>query len=330
MYSTGTCGTQRWKRFVAHRGWEIEHTHCCACSGEASNSWAHPALTQGAHWAPLSSWPPPPGRCEASWSRDPTALSARSFTGTGTQSSLQVGCMGKQGHMPQPGPLPACAGAGSRVQAARCAAGTVHALLRHAVPIRGRCRACRHARRLDRAAVAQEPAAPGAHALQPHSLQVPGWQEGGGGGYKGTLRPLMPALAKSLWLGLPGCCLDAAPAVPSRCGLSDCGCRGRHRVAKPPRQAACPCACSIKLNELTPGLEAKVAPTDCRLRPDQYCLELGQYDQVGAAPPCCYSRLPVCSHTAVPGLGTQGSLLVPPCTGHSAFPPPAAPLSLIP
>ncbi|KAL4420270.1 hypothetical protein ABPG77_005610 [Micractinium sp. CCAP 211/92] len=38
-------------------------------------------------------------------------------------------------------------------------------------------------------------------------------------------------------------------------------------------------AFSIKLNELTPGLEAKVAPTDCRLRPDQHCLELGQYDQ---------------------------------------------------
>lgn len=35
------------------------------------------------------------------------------------------------------------------------------------------------------------------------------------------------------------------------------------------------------LNELTPGLEGRVAPTDCRLRPDQHCLEQGQYDQVG-------------------------------------------------
>ena len=42
-----------------------------------------------------------------------------------------------------------------------------------------------------------------------------------------------------------------------------------------------PALCSIKLNELTPGLESKVAPTDCRLRPDQHCLELGLYDQVG-------------------------------------------------
>ena len=34
------------------------------------------------------------------------------------------------------------------------------------------------------------------------------------------------------------------------------------------------------LNELTPTLEERVAPTDCRLRPDQHSLELGQYDQV--------------------------------------------------
>jgi hypothetical protein len=34
------------------------------------------------------------------------------------------------------------------------------------------------------------------------------------------------------------------------------------------------------LNELTPKLEERVAPTDCRLRPDQHSLELGQYDQV--------------------------------------------------
>ena len=37
---------------------------------------------------------------------------------------------------------------------------------------------------------------------------------------------------------------------------------------------------AIKLNEVTPGLEERLAPTDCRLRPDQHFLELGQYDQV--------------------------------------------------
>ena len=38
---------------------------------------------------------------------------------------------------------------------------------------------------------------------------------------------------------------------------------------------------AIWLNELTPaGLEKKLAPTDCRLRPDQHCLEEGVYDQV--------------------------------------------------
>ena len=35
------------------------------------------------------------------------------------------------------------------------------------------------------------------------------------------------------------------------------------------------------LNEITPpGLEREVAPTDCRLRPDQHALEEGIYDQV--------------------------------------------------
>ena len=39
------------------------------------------------------------------------------------------------------------------------------------------------------------------------------------------------------------------------------------------------------LNELTPpGLEKRLAPTDCRLRPDQHCLEQGVYDQVFTAP----------------------------------------------
>ncbi len=34
------------------------------------------------------------------------------------------------------------------------------------------------------------------------------------------------------------------------------------------------------LNELTPGLKGKVAPTDCRLRPDQYYMEIGEFDKV--------------------------------------------------
>ena len=37
---------------------------------------------------------------------------------------------------------------------------------------------------------------------------------------------------------------------------------------------------AIKLNEVTPGLEKRLAPTDCRLRPDQHYLELGMYDEV--------------------------------------------------
>lgn len=42
------------------------------------------------------------------------------------------------------------------------------------------------------------------------------------------------------------------------------------------------------LNELTPpGLEQKLAPTDCRLRPDQHCLEQGVYDQVLHCPYTC-------------------------------------------
>ena len=32
---------------------------------------------------------------------------------------------------------------------------------------------------------------------------------------------------------------------------------------------------------MTQGLEGRLAPTDCRLRPDQHFLELGQYDKVG-------------------------------------------------
>ena len=58
-------------------------------------------------------------------------------------------------------------------------------------------------------------------------------------------------------------------------------------VVMPPLTRAARHACrynltqfAIQLNEVTPGLEAKLAPTDCRLRPDQHALELGQYDQV--------------------------------------------------
>ena len=39
-------------------------------------------------------------------------------------------------------------------------------------------------------------------------------------------------------------------------------------------------AWAIKLNEITPGLEQKLAPTDCRLRPDQHATEAGDYDEV--------------------------------------------------
>ena len=41
-------------------------------------------------------------------------------------------------------------------------------------------------------------------------------------------------------------------------------------------------AWAIKLNEITPGLEGKLAPTDCRLRPDQHATEAGDYDEVRA------------------------------------------------
>ena len=42
-------------------------------------------------------------------------------------------------------------------------------------------------------------------------------------------------------------------------------------------------AWAIKLNEITPGLEQKLAPTDCRLRPDQHATEAGDYDEVRPA-----------------------------------------------
>ncbi|WJZ92247.1 hypothetical protein VitviT2T_011256 [Vitis vinifera] len=39
---------------------------------------------------------------------------------------------------------------------------------------------------------------------------------------------------------------------------------------------------SMTLNELTPGLEEKLPPTDSRLRPDQRCLENGQYEMANS------------------------------------------------
>lgn len=36
---------------------------------------------------------------------------------------------------------------------------------------------------------------------------------------------------------------------------------------------------AIKLNEITPGLDHKLAPTDCRLRPDQHYMETGDFDK---------------------------------------------------
>lgn len=41
-------------------------------------------------------------------------------------------------------------------------------------------------------------------------------------------------------------------------------------------------AFSIKLNELTPGLKDKLAPTDSRLRPDQSCTEQGMWDEANS------------------------------------------------
>ncbi|KAJ4815213.1 OSBP(oxysterol binding protein)-related protein 1C [Rhynchospora pubera] len=39
---------------------------------------------------------------------------------------------------------------------------------------------------------------------------------------------------------------------------------------------------AITLNELTPGLKEKLPPTDSRLRPDQRCLENGEYDRANS------------------------------------------------
>lgn len=50
------------------------------------------------------------------------------------------------------------------------------------------------------------------------------------------------------------------------------------------------CACrlglntfSMQLNEMTPGLEAKLAPTDTRWRQDMRALEKGDYAQASSA-----------------------------------------------
>lgn len=46
---------------------------------------------------------------------------------------------------------------------------------------------------------------------------------------------------------------------------------------------------AIQLNEMTPGLEEKLPPTDCRLRPDQSSLEQGYFDKVHFFPCMCIS-----------------------------------------
>jgi oxysterol-binding protein 1 len=46
---------------------------------------------------------------------------------------------------------------------------------------------------------------------------------------------------------------------------------------------------AIQLNELTPGLKEKLPPTDCRLRPDQSCLEQGYFDQVTVTYVCIFA-----------------------------------------
>ncbi len=55
---------------------------------------------------------------------------------------------------------------------------------------------------------------------------------------------------------------------------------------------------AMMLNEITPaGLERKVAPTDCRLRPDQHALEEGIYDQVITCAPafdCVTNKATMC------------------------------------
>ncbi|XP_042403576.1 oxysterol-binding protein-related protein 1C-like isoform X1 [Zingiber officinale] len=75
----------------------------------------------------------------------------------------------------------------------------------------------------------------------------------------------------------------------------DCSGKGRgceplseaHLLWKRSRPPSCPTRYNltrfaITLNELTPGLKEKLPPTDSRLRPDQRCLENGQYEMANA------------------------------------------------
>jgi hypothetical protein len=50
---------------------------------------------------------------------------------------------------------------------------------------------------------------------------------------------------------------------------------------------------SLRLNEMTPGLEVKLPPTDVRRRWDLRALEQGDYDKV---PCCCYHANPNALH----------------------------------
>ncbi len=87
-----------------------------------------------------------------------------------------------------------------------------------------------------------------------------------------------------------------------------------------------PCR-SIMLNELTPGLDGRVAPTDCRLRPDQHCLELGQYDQVGGVARGCWPGRLVCIKCArvAVRVGVAAACSYAPSTLY-----PSRPVSLLP
>jgi hypothetical protein len=39
---------------------------------------------------------------------------------------------------------------------------------------------------------------------------------------------------------------------------------------------------AMVLNEITPGLKERLAPTDCRLRPDQHYMEVGEFDKANS------------------------------------------------
>lgn len=72
-------------------------------------------------------------------------------------------------------------------------------------------------------------------------------------------------------------------------GMHECGPGSSERAQCSWLSTAVPCRYNltrwaIQLNEITPGLKEKLAPTDCRLRPDQHHLELGEYDQASLHP----------------------------------------------